>query len=60
MAFGSPAEFAAATGTGDDVPGVRLLHQIHLDREDPIVTDQAEAFSVKSGSSSKVTALFYG
>jgi hypothetical protein len=42
MALGSPAEFAAATGIGNNISGVGLLHQKHLDREDPIVTDQAE------------------
>lgn len=44
VAFGCPAEFATATGTGNDVAGVGLPHQLHLDREDPIVTDHAECF----------------
>jgi len=44
VAFGRLAKFAAATGTGNDIAGVGLLHQIHLDCEDPIIADQAKCF----------------
>lgn len=49
LALGSPAEFAAAARAGNDISGVRLLHQIHLDRKDPIVTDQPEGFLSEIG-----------
>lgn len=49
MTLGGSAEFAAATGAGNHIACIRLLHQIHLDREDSVVTDQAEGFSVNSG-----------
>jgi hypothetical protein len=39
MVFGSPAEFATAPGIRNNVPGIGLLHQKHLDRENPVVTE---------------------
>jgi hypothetical protein len=42
MASGGPAEFAAASGTGNDAAGVGWLYQKHLDRENPIISQQAK------------------
>lgn len=44
MALGGPAELAAAAGTGDEVARGRLVEEIHLDAENPVVADQAECF----------------
>ena len=42
MAFGGPAELAAASGTGDDFARVRLVEEIHLQVENPLVANQAD------------------